>query len=227
MKTILKSTLVLVIITLVAGLALAAVYEVTKDPIAKAEQTAKENAYRLVMPEAAGFIDMANMEDIQFPINAENGVKINEVLIATRELNDAPDSNTADTASSESEGLTGYTSDELAPITVGYVLNVTTPNGYGGNITVAVGILTDGSIRGVSVIAQSETAGLGAVCAEDKFTSQFVGIQGLVEYVKTGKTEPHQIDAISGATITTKAVTEAVNTATNYVRENLLKGGND
>ena len=90
---------------------------------------------------------------------------------------------------------------------------------YGGDITLAVGILFDGTVQGISVISQGETAGLGAVCAEEKFTGQFSGIKGVVEYVKTGKTEPNQIDAISGATITTKAVTEAVNAAVAYSAE--------
>ena len=52
MKQILKSTLVLVLITLIAGLSLATVYEVTKDPIAAAEKKARDDAYRMVMPNA-------------------------------------------------------------------------------------------------------------------------------------------------------------------------------
>ncbi len=196
MKNILKSTFILVAITLIAGLALASVYEITKAPIADAERKAKENAYRMVMPDAASFLAVGVVESEWYPIDRD-GILINECLTAT----DAADN------------------------FIGYVVNVTSPNGYGGNITIAVGISADSSITGISVIAQSETAGLGAVCADKKFTDQFIGIKDYVEYVKTGKTEPHEIDAISGATITTKAVTEAVNTALAYASE--LKGGND
>ncbi len=200
MKKILSSTLILVAITLVAGLCLATVYEITKEPIAAAELKAKENAYRMVMPDAASFIviDGEPEDPISYPIERENGITINESLMAS-----ASDDETA---------------------ILGYVVNVTSPNGYGGDITIAVGLLKDGTIQGISVVSQSETAGLGAVCAEDKFTSQFVGIKGIVEYVKNGKTESNQIDAISGATITTRAVTEAVNAAVVYLNE--LTGGN-
>ncbi len=194
MKKIITSTLILVAITLIAGLALATVYEVTKDPIAAAEQKAKENAYRMVMPDADAFGERPPVSGVQYPVEAEGGVLINDCLIAT----------------------------DAAGNCLGYVVNVTSPNGYGGDVTIAVGILEDSTIKGISVISQSETAGLGAVCAEDRFTSQFAGINGTVEYVKDGKTEPNQIDAISGATITTKAVTEAVNAAVAYV-----KGGNN
>ncbi len=196
MKTIVKSTLILVAITLIAGLSLAAVYEITKDPIVAAEQRAKENAYRMVMPDAASFVEIGTVETEQYPVDIA-GILVNECL----------------------------TANDVAGNFLGYAINVTSPNGYGGNITIAVGISADSSITGISVIAQSETAGLGAVCADKKFTDQFIGIKDYVEYVKTGKTEPHEIDAISGATITTKAVTEAVNTALAYASE--LKGGND
>lgn len=191
MKKIFSATLVLVLITLVAGLALAAVYQITQAPIAAAEEKARQEAYRVVMPDAAGFFAVGVEEAATYPVAMEDGVTINACL----------------------------TAQDAAGNYIGYVVNVTSPNGYGGDITLAVGILHNGTIQGISVISQGETAGLGATCAEDKFTSQFSGIKGYVEYVKTGKTEPNQIDAISGATITTKAVTEAVNAAVDYVAD--------
>ncbi len=197
MKKIITSTLILVAITLVAGLALAAVYEVTKDPIAEAERKAEKKAYSMVMPEGTTFLAFGVEEAAHYPVDAGNGITINKMLTACDDAGNF----------------------------IGYAVNVTSPGGYGGDITVAVGILADGTITGISVISQSETAGLGAVCAEEKFTGQFAGIQGFVEYVKDGKTEPNEIDAISGATITTKAVTEAVNAAIEHVHD--VKGGND
>ena len=148
MKKIITSTLVLVLITLVAGLALSAVYELTKEPIAAAEKKAQENAYRLVMPDANGFIAVGKLEASMYPIEKENGVTINACL----------------------------TAQDAAGNSIGHVVNVTSPNGYGGDITLAVGILFDGTVQGISVISQGETAGLGAVCAEEKFTGQFSGI---------------------------------------------------
>ncbi len=195
MSKILKSTGILVAITLLAGLALAAVYEGTREPIAAAEKAAEEAAYLSVMPDGTRFVAFGNGEAAWYPVEVENGVTVNKCLTAV----DA-DGNSA-----------------------GHVVNVTSPNGYGGDVTVAVGILQDGTIYGVSVISQSETAGLGAVCAKASFTNQFQGIVGAVSYVKDGKTEPNEIDAISGATITTKAVTEAVNAAVAYAEQ--MRGG--
>ncbi len=187
MKKIITSTLILVAITLIAGLALAAVYEVTKQPIAEAEYKAKMDAYRAVMPDAA---DFAELEPATTSLPA--GVTVDEVMAAV----------SGDNA------------------TVGYVVKATSSNGYGGNVTIAVGILPDGKILGISVISQSETAGLGAKCAEEGFTSQFAGLFGTVEYTKTG--EEGKVDALSGATITTNAVTEAVNAALGYVNQHIL-----
>ena len=189
MKKIMTSTLILVAITLIAGLSLAAVYEITKEPIAEAEHKAKMDAYRTVMPDATDFTE-TELAATDLPA----GVTVDEVMTAV----------TADHA------------------TVGYVVKTTSANGYGGNITVAVGILPNGKIQGVSVISQSETAGLGAKCAEDGFTSQFAGLFGTVEYTKTG--EEGKVDALSGATITTSAVTEAVNAALSYVNQHIFTG---
>lgn len=188
MKKIITSTLILVAITLIAGLALAAVYEVTKEPIAQAEYTAKMNAYRAVMPEAQDFTPMEIL-DTDLPA----GVTVDEVMTAVSEGN-----------------------------TVGYVVKATSANGYGGNVTVAVGIQPDGTILAVSIISQSETAGLGAKCEEDSFKSQFSGLFGSVEYTKTG--EEGKVDALSGATVTTAAVTEAVNAALGFVNQHILTG---
>lgn len=192
MKNIIKSTLILVAITLIAGLALAAVYEMTKEPIAAAEQAAREEAYRAVMPEAMSFSSVPVTLAPASGLPA--GVTVDEVLCGT------------------ADGTT-----------VGYVAITTSANGYGGDITVAVGVMPDGSLCGISIISQGETAGLGAKCTSEDFTGQFAGISGgHVEFVKTGKTEPNQIDAISGATVTTSAVTEAVNAGLSYVHEYLL-----
>lgn len=201
MKSIIKGTIVLVAITLIAGLALATVYEITKAPIAEAEREAREKAYRMVLPEALNFIAAGIPEQSLYPVEMENGVTINACLVGV----------------AHEDPVEALSTSAVNPV-VGYVVNVTSPNGYGGDITLAVGILTDGSICGVSVISQSETAGLGAKCADKAFTAQFKGIIGFVEFVKTGKTESNQIDAISGATITTKAVTEAVNAAQEHVQ---------
>lgn len=85
------------------------------------------------------------------------------------------------------------------------------PMGFDNTITMMVGVDLDGKVTGISIISHTETAGLGAVAADkgddgQAFRGQFVGKSGVLE-VGT------DIDAISSATITSKAVTEGVNMA--------------
>ena len=96
------------------------------------------------------------------------------------------------------------------------------PKGYGGEISMAVGIDRSYKVTGVEIISQSETAGLGANCTNDSFKEQFKGKTENIEVVKNGAKE-NQIDAISSATITSKAVTKGVNEAVATVKA--MRGG--
>ena len=93
----------------------------------------------------------------------------------------------------------------------GYAVMVS-PNGYGGAISMAVGVSPKGEVTGIDIISQSETAGLGAKCTEAEFKDQFIGKAAGVTVTKSGANE-NQVDAISSATITSKAVTAGVNAA--------------
>ena len=127
-------------------------------------------------------------------------------------------------------GLTGADIDELmaakdaSGALLGYVITVTDHEGYGGDIQFSMGVTTDGVLNGISLLSISETAGLGMRAGEvlvpqfenkdvDRFT-----------YTKTGSTADSEIDAISGATITTSAVVNGVNAGLVYFDE-FLKGG--
>lgn len=90
---------------------------------------------------------------------------------------------------------------------VGYAVTVTA-SGFGGPIEVTVGLSAQGAITGLNVGGSqfAETAGLGAKAKEPAFTGQFVGLTSPV-------TLGADVDAISGATITSAAVTDAVNRA--------------
>lgn len=101
----------------------------------------------------------------------------------------------------------------------GYAVHVA-PQGFNGAIEMMVGIDTSGKVVRISVISQSETAGLGAVAAAqtvagDTFRSQFAGESGTLAVTKDGG----QIDAITGATITSRAVTDGVNAALQCVQQ--------
>lgn len=95
----------------------------------------------------------------------------------------------------------------------GYVAQVT-PSGFGGALTLIVGVDADGACTGVSIVSHSETSGLGANAAAktsvgESFRGQFTGASGQLAVTKDGGS----IDALTGATVTSRAVTKGVNAA--------------
>ena len=110
---------------------------------------------------------------------------------------------------------------------VGMIIKTTSKDGYGGNISLAVGIREEnGSIlvSGIDYLELNETAGLGMKATEEDFKNQFKdkSVESF-EVTKSGAVEENQIDALSGATFTSNAVTNAVNTAIYFARESALK----
>ena len=197
-KSMIKNAFILFAITLVAGILLGVVYQVTKEPIAYQEKLAQDKANQSVFSTAATFDDVA--------------------------LNDAG-------AASVASQFTGVTIESVkeakdsAGTGLGYVIQVKS-KGYGDFITYTVGVTNDGNINGISIISIAETPGLGMNAQkvivpqfENKTATQF-------SVVKNGQlSDPStQIEAISGATITSRAVTNGVNAAVSYF-ENVLKGG--
>ena len=99
-------------------------------------------------------------------------------------------------------------------------MSVVGKEGYGGDISFVLGAKTSGEITGMRVLSHSETAGLGAKCASEEFQGQFVNLQGpTITYGKEEENNNNQVDAISGATITTKAITNAVTTGLEFLQE--------
>ena len=99
----------------------------------------------------------------------------------------------------------------------GYAVEVT-PSGFDNTITMMVGVDNAGAVTGISIIDHSETAGLGAVAAAttaagEAFRAQFQGLTGSVSVSKDGG----QVDAITSATITSRAVCAGVNAALTVV----------
>lgn len=107
---------------------------------------------------------------------------------------------------------------------IGYNFTVT-PKGYGGLITLVVGVNNDGRVMDIKILNHSETPGLGAKAGEPAFAGQFR--EKLADELAVTKTPPeseNQIQAISGATITSTAVTDGVNAALKYWRDRLKDG---
>ena len=187
MKKILKDAFALLMITLVAGILLGFVYSITKEPIAQQEQLTKERSCQEVFADAATFEN--DTDDLEAAAAAMKAAgyevrTLSEMLVAK-----------ADSGS-----------------TLGYVLSLVDPEGYGGDISFMMGIRLDGTLNGISILSIGETAGLGMNADTDAFKSQFANKK--VEkftFTKTGSTSDSEIDALSGATITTTAMTNGVN----------------
>lgn len=202
-QNMMRDTLIILVITVIAGLVLGFVYNLTKEPIEKQQALKVQKACTGVFAAAQEFEEW----DVQ------------------------PSKHTLDAV-----GEAGYEGIELGTVyaagngadgLLGYVVTVTSHEGYGGDITFLMGIGLDGTVTGVSILDISETPGLG-MNAEKVLVPQFAGKNApSFEYTKTGATGDSQIDAISGATITTKAVTNGVNAGLIFFREDLNKGGNE
>lgn len=105
---------------------------------------------------------------------------------------------------------------------VGHVLKVTT-KGFHGPVDFVVAITTDDKVSGVKVLSHSETPGLGAKIEEEKFTTRFSnkGISEDLEVVKVTPNKDNEVEAISGATTSSKASVSAVNEAIRFYKENI------
>lgn len=192
-SAMIKDALILFAITVVAGLLLGVVYDVTKEPIAQQKEKAKQEACANVFAAAASFETVTDSSGAAVSA-AVDGVDIDEVMQAI--------------------GSDGSH--------VGYVITVTDHEGYGGDIQFSMGVTLDGTLNGISILSISETAGLG-MKAGDVLVPQFANKN--VEqftYTKSGAANDSEIDAISGATITTNAVVNGVNAGLAYFRDVLL-----
>lgn len=94
---------------------------------------------------------------------------------------------------------------------VGYVFS-TSAKGYGGDIEIMVGVDNGGKVTGVSILSINETAGLGMNAKNKSFLSQFNGLSGEIGVAKSNAAD-NEIQALTGATITSKAMAQAVNIA--------------
>ena len=188
-----KNAGILFAITLIAGLALGFVNELTKEPIAYQQELKVQRACAAVFDDAASFEALPSTGGSQ-----GNGVEIGTVFKALA-----------------GDGTL-----------LGYVINTTSSEGYGGDISLMMGVRMDGTVNGISLLAIAETPGLG-MQAGDVLVPQYAGknVPSFI-YTKSGAVNDNEIDAISGATVTTAAVNNAVNGGLTYFNNTLKEGGN-
>ncbi len=181
---------------------------------------------------AAGLLGYVN--SVTYPMIEEQNALAEakskmEVFANADDITESMDKETLSTIASE----IGATTDNLCDISyakkdgvlVGYTVK-SASNGFGGTLTIITGIDINGNITGMKVLSHSETAGLGAKSTDPEWQAQFVGKNASAELkvIKNGTANASQVDAITGATITSKCVTKNVNYALKAY--NIIKGGN-
>ncbi len=191
-----KDALILFVITLISGFLLGGAYQITKDPIEKATEAANMAAYKKVFPEAAEFTSDDKMEAAVESCNTE--------LL------------------SQSFGKVGvenaFQAVDASGTALGYVITSYSGDSYSGVVKISVGIKEDGTINGIEFLEISDTPGLGLKAKEPAFKDQYAGKnKESLTVTKSGNAGDGEINAISGATITSSAVTNAVNAALYYV----------
>ena len=195
-----KEAGILFLITLISGLALGFVYEVTADARAYQKELKIQKTCKEAFAEAETFEEIGVVASEEVALKAsENGVSFDTL----------------------------YQAKNAQGNVIGFIVSVISSEGYGGDIGLYVGIQMDGTIKGVSILEINETVGLGMEAGkvltpqyEDKNVKEFL-------YTKTGAKEANEVDAISGATITTKAINNAVNMALNMFWNDLDEAGGE
>ncbi len=112
-----------------------------------------------------------------------------------------------------------YRAENESGETVGYCVSVA-PNGFGGAIEMIVGVKTDETLTGIKIVSLSETPGLGSKAQEPDFKDQFddKSVKEPLTVIKSGTAKNNEVMAISGATISSNAVTKGVNAAAEAVK---------
>ena len=198
-----KPVIALTMITIVAGLALSGVYSITKDTIEEQKAEAARQAYRVVVPAAESFESTP------------------EIDAALTELNGS----VYGTAYGRSKINEAYIGRDAAGNVAGYVVSVTSADGFDGSISLAVGWNAENTMNGISFTELTETPGMGMRADEEGFKGQFVNrIVYPFALTKNTDAKENEISAISGATITSSAVVNAVNAASDFCKTYMMGG---
>lgn len=203
-KAALRGALILLAFAVTGTLLLASTFDATREPIARAEEAARMRLLNQVLPPEIHDNDLLQ-DAVSVPADSRLGT-----VEATRALRARRDG-----------ALTGVALEAIAP------------NGYGGRIRLIVGVAPDGRLLGVRVVAHSETPGLGDYIDIDRSGwirafdgRRLAGHEGDWQVKKDGGA----FDSMAGATVTARAVVEAVRRALEYFaahRAELTGGSGD
>lgn len=191
-----KPVIALTLIAAIAGVALSGVYSMTKGTIELQELQKKTAAYKEVCPDAETFERVDAAEELIAKQDEKASPKINEFYV-------------------------GKTADGQV---AGYAASVTA-KGFGGDVTMALGLTPDGAVRKIAFTELNETAGLGMEADKAPFKDQFTGRSGELSLIKGTASGEQEISALTGATVTSTAVVNGVNAGLAFCEE-ATKGGN-
>lgn len=222
--------IILCVITLVLGAILAGVYTITKEPISKAQADIDNVACENVLTALKDAAQGAEVKVVD--ADADAVTKANDFL-----QKHVIDKSAAEGAVKEEEAesyskyvvVSTVKKIQIGGTDAGYVYIADAKKGYGGSISFVIGVC-QGVVTGIEITNQSETAGLGANCESDEFKSKFSFDKGIQYpsddsypmYYKAGTTPKDasgQIEAMSGATVTSRAITNAVKGILLYDKE--------
>lgn len=198
-----KAAVNLLAITFFAGLILSGVYAMTRDKIAVQQMNKNAASFREVLADAESF----DYDDsISKAVTEHAGTSYNEASFGRTEITDC------------------VVGKDAGGNVVGYVISVTNHEGHEGDIAMSVGIDTEGTVTGIAFTSLQETAGMGMKADEPDWKAQFKGAK-TNEFTlnKSGTAEPGsgEVNVISGATVTSKAVLHAVNAALGFYADNI------
>ena len=191
-SSMMKDAIILCAITLILGAVLAGVYMLTKDPIDNAQKKTNNEACAVVVAQGDSVKDN----------DADAAAYLGKHDLSNAEVK-------------EGDLLSEYVEiTEVHPTANGgkvYLANAL--KGYGGKISFALGVDAQSAITGIQITSESETAGLGANCENDEFKARFKGIKApestSEEMYNKNETTDTQVQALSGATVTSRAITRA------------------
>jgi len=184
-STFLNMTITLFAITIIAGVSLGFINDITEQPIKDAKIAKKTNALKLVLPDF-------------------NNKIVESVKLVNHEL-----------AKDSIEIYPGFQDEKH----VGTAIIGSSEKGYSGLVKIMVGFEPNGNIKNIMVLEQKETPGLGTKMKDDKFLRQFRG-KNPAEYDVKPTKDGGDVDALTGATITTRAFGEATQMAYDVYKEN-------
>ena len=180
-------------------------------------------AKEIIVPAVSLFLICVVVTALLALTNAVTAPKIDALTVETQEASKKQVLSSAASFSEEKQiekdgvSYTYYDGLDSDGSVMGYVF-VTSAKGYGGDISVMVGVLGDGTVAGVNILSINETAGLGMNAKNQSFLDQFLGKSGEIGVAKNNPSDT-EIQALTGATITSSAMATAVNTALSLYAE--------